>query len=129
MDIEKQIKEMAKVIRPILESRTDVAYIPDLDNPIANALLEQGYRKITEDKIVISKEEIDNIKLLLGLQKENIEITFINNTRLRQALIQAQREIARDVLNCVKELYTTPYSRFYEELLIIAEKYGIKEIN
>ena len=57
MDKEKQIEETAKAIRPILESRTDIAYIPNLDKPIAQELVEQGYRKINENEIVISKEE------------------------------------------------------------------------
>ena len=37
---ERQIEEMTKVIRPILESRTDIVFIPDLDKPIAEELIK-----------------------------------------------------------------------------------------
>lgn len=39
-DKEKQITEMAKVVRSILESRTDITFIPDLDKPIAEELIK-----------------------------------------------------------------------------------------
>lgn len=53
---EARIEEMAKVIRPILEERVDIGFIPDLDKPIAKELIKQDYCKIPEGSIVVNKE-------------------------------------------------------------------------
>lgn len=47
---EEQTEEMAKDIRPILENRVDIGFIPDLDKPIAKTLVKQGYRKVNKDE-------------------------------------------------------------------------------
>ena len=49
MSKQEQIEEMAKVIRPILENRTDICFIPDLDKPIAEELLKHYQPKLPED--------------------------------------------------------------------------------
>lgn len=46
----KIIEQMAKDIRPVLENRVDIGFIPDLDKPIAKTLIEQGYRKVNKDE-------------------------------------------------------------------------------
>ena len=55
----KMIEEMAKVIRPILEHRVDIGFIPDLDKPIAEELVKQGYHKIPEGSVPLTMEEYD----------------------------------------------------------------------
>lgn len=49
-----QVEEMAKVIRPILENRTDIVFIPDLDKPIAKKLLKHYQPKIPEGSVVLT---------------------------------------------------------------------------
>lgn len=58
MTDEKQILEMAKVIRSILESRTDITFIPDLDKPIAEELAKKYQPKLPEDSVVLTNEEL-----------------------------------------------------------------------
>ena len=55
-DKEKQIEQMAQVIRPILKNRVDIGFIPDLDKPIAEELIKQGYSKPPEDSVVLLRE-------------------------------------------------------------------------
>lgn len=57
----KIIAEMAKDIRPILKNRVDIGFIPDLDKPIAKTLVKLGYRKVSEDSILLSKADFDLI--------------------------------------------------------------------
>ncbi len=58
-DKEKQIEEMAKRIRPVLENRTDIGYIPDLDKPIAEELSKYYQPKIPEGSVVLTGKETD----------------------------------------------------------------------
>ena len=60
-DKEKQIEEMAKVIRPILENRTDIGFIPDLDKPITEELVKYYQPKLPEDSVVLSREEYERL--------------------------------------------------------------------
>ena len=46
-------KEIIKKIRSILENRTDIGYIPDLDKPITEGLLK--------DSMVLSREEFEKL--------------------------------------------------------------------
>jgi len=57
MDKQKQIEEMAKVIRPVLENRVDIGFIPDLAEPIAKELLKHYQPKLPQGSVVLSKEE------------------------------------------------------------------------
>ncbi|MBR2870616.1 MAG: hypothetical protein IKB98_04490 [Clostridia bacterium] len=57
----KIIEEMARDIRPVLTDRVDIGFIPDLDKPIAKTLVKLGYRKVSEDSILLSKTDFDLI--------------------------------------------------------------------
>ena len=69
MTKQEQIEEMAKAIRPILENRMDICFIPDLDKPIAEELLKHYQPKLPKDSVVLSKEEYEKIKSLYDSQK------------------------------------------------------------
>ena len=112
MDKEKRIEEMAKVL-----SRKCAYPCPILlDKPCelcqAETLFIENYRKINENDIVIPE------KLTEEISAEDILKIAIYNDKIR-------KETAREILNILKELYTTPYSRFYECIEDIAEKYGV----
>lgn len=91
---EAQIEEMAKVIRPILERRVDIGFIPALDKPIAEELVKQGYHKILPGFIVVDKEYLKK------------ELQWLEQ--------QVHKETAREILKEIdKELYDI--SRLYLE--------------
>lgn len=73
-------------------------------NEDAKALYELGYRKINENEVVISKAEYEHINSCYNV---------------------IRKETVREILEKVKELYTTPYSCFCENILKVAEKYGV----
>lgn len=56
-EIAKNLKELAKIIRTILEDRTDIKYIPDLDFPIAKEVLKHYQPKLPEHSVVLSGEQ------------------------------------------------------------------------
>ena len=106
MTRQEQIEEMAKVIRPILENRTDIRFIPDLDKPIAEELLKHYQPKLPKDSVVLSSEEYEmRIK-----QYKNLEIKYSNlcdnyrlckdaNETLKQHVITIRKETAENILN------------------------------
>lgn len=51
-----QLKELAKIIRFVLENRTDIQYIPDLAFPIAKELLKHYQPKLPENAVVIPEK-------------------------------------------------------------------------
>ena len=89
---------------------------PDYDRQLVYAM-GKGYRKINENEVVISKEEYEKLKIL----KEG----HITCEDLLEFVNSARKEMVKDVLNCIKELYKNPYSRFHEDILKVAEKYGV----
>ena len=66
-----------------------------------------------EGKVVISKEEYGKI--------------WRNgwNEGYSEIIVDTIKRTVIDVLNCLKELYSTPYSCFYENILKVAKKYGV----
>ena len=54
-DEENQITEMTKIIKPILENRTDIGFIPDLAKPIAKELIKHYQPRLPKDN-EIAKE-------------------------------------------------------------------------
>lgn len=85
---EARIEEMEKVIRPILEERVDIGFIPDLAKPIAEELVKQGYHKILPGFIVVDKEYLKK------------ELQWLE----RQACKATAKKFAKDIFNNI----TTP---------------------
>lgn len=98
-DNKQQIEEMAKLIRPILENRTDVGFIPDLDKPIAEELLKHYQPKLPEDSVVISKEEF--WKLSDKFSKK--ELDDISQFRVNKAVEEALEKILIESKQLVKK--------------------------
>jgi len=145
METEKMIEEMAKVIRPILENRTDIGYIPDLDKPIAEALVEKYQPKIPEGAVVLTREEqnkileateyrLNQLRTRIAVKENDIGELESEIDDLKTELKQARKETAREILKEIdKELYKT--SRIYLEAVIkdsknydAMDKYGVMTI-
>jgi hypothetical protein len=109
MDKQKQIEDMAKV-RPILENRIDIGFMPDLDKPIAEEIYNAGYRKIPED---------ENEKLKNCNDKLSQGIYYGNWEQFRNRLEQARKETEREILSA---MIKWAYKRYAE----IAERYGVE---
>ena len=122
MDREKQIEETYGYLKETYEL-SDIIYGYSIDTKgdadyVADVIIKQGYRKINENDVVISNETLEND--LCSIEWHNEQVL-----KLQSDLENARKKTAREVLNCVKELYTTPYFCFHENLLKIAEKYGV----
>jgi hypothetical protein len=82
---------MAKVIRPILENRIDIGFIPDLDKPIAEEIYNAGYRKIPVGAVVLRRGEYDEFL------RQGAMIDF-----LKDCIQQARKETARELATRIK---------------------------
>lgn len=111
MDKKKQIEGISKVIRPILENRIDIGFIPDLDKPIAEEIYNAGYRKIPDGSVVLTKEKY----MELTLAKQSIF------KMLDEIDTKARKETAREILSL---LYTAiPKTQIVVE---IKKRYGVE---
>ena len=79
---------------------------------------EQGYRKIPEDAVVLTKEEYE----VLANQYKNLEIKYSNlsdnyklckdaNETLKRNVVTTRKETAREILNMGKKLYKMSYHK------------------
>lgn len=100
----KELKELAKIIRTILEDRTDIKYIPDLDFPIAKEVLKHYQPKLPEDSVVLTKEEYEQLKQTIISQLE--ESTKLC-THLTQKIIDTRKETAREILKEIRKYLDT----------------------
>lgn len=102
----------------------------------AKSILDKGYHKIAENEVVISKEEYERLKrvetekdrlyeIKLDLENQLIQSGLTEYIGADEIEKQARKETAREILETVKELYTTPYSCFRENILKVAEKYEV----
>lgn len=100
-DKEKQIEEMAKDLEPYIDLKREVFVsatekknvswmLSEEDNKvIAESLVEQGYRKLPKDSVVLSREEWEEYReLKLGLILENLYI--------------CKQLIATEVVDCLR---------------------------
>lgn len=101
-----QIEEMAKVIRPVLENRTDIGFVPDLDRPIAKELLKHYQPKLPANSVVLSREEYEksfDIKVYNKVLEEN-RLLKKQNDRLLQQLIKERKATAERILDEIYEV-------------------------
>ena len=141
MDRDKQIEEMAKIMSLNCgECYTCKVYgkgskdIPCTDFLVANEIYEQGYRKITDNEVVISNEEYD--KIWLNGWNEGYSEILVD-------IKKTARDIFEKCIAKLNELITTSYEKsikanggyhggannaFHickENLKELAEKYGV----
>lgn len=129
-EMAKELKELAKIVRNILENRTDIQYIPDLAFPIAKELLKHYQPKLPENAVVfiptdeqyalLSKEEYEKLKNGNGRLERLYErypyrvlvghnsMVFSQNHESVAKLFnkidqEARKETAKEILTCVKE--------------------------
>lgn len=129
-DKEKQIEEMAKVIKCANEInciRTcDTCNYYDDDSKCisfgqAIALYEQGYRKIPKDSVVLSREEYNKMRFDLVELRNQVNLFEVRN------MPQARKETAE---NIISELVMDGSTFTINRLTLLANKYDldIKEI-
>lgn len=128
---EKMIEEMAKVIRPILEHRVDIGFIPDLDKPIAEELIKQDYRKIPEGAVVLSRGEqeyLENIteKRINQLKEEKEQVAKETAEKFVDLLIDnGERQILLIEDNkgkVIDKAYIIPQSHLSQ----VAKQFGVE---
>ena len=136
---EKQIEEMAKDIpyltldREVFVGATEKRIVgwtlSEEDNKmIAKALIEQGYRKITENEVVISKKEYEKITKELVTEQRVKEIA-------QEFFGKVRKETAREIFNqiiwyAIKRIGQTSGDSFYQisfdRLKDLAKKFGVE---
>ncbi len=138
MDKEKQSEEMAKAFCEVAhyDFCKDTACYACPIKLFTVKVYDKGYRKINENEVVISKEEYERLKrvetekdrlyeMKLDLENQLIQSGLTEYIGADEIEKQARKETAREILETVKELYTTPYSCFRKNILKVAEKYGV----
>ena len=125
-DKEKQIEEMAKVIK----SANEINCIRTCDNcnyynddskcisfGQAIALYEQGYRKLPENSVVLSREEYEKLKML--------EEGHITCEDVLEFVEKARKETAEKIINMLKQ---PPYIDFIESWVLedVAKQFGVE---
>lgn len=95
MDKEKQIEEMYKDCNTL--GRFEKLF---------NELIKAGYRKITENEVVISKEEYETLTDIKALQLQVKDcLNNMSNEDIKQIEAQARKETAEKILKKGKEYY------------------------
>ena len=115
-DKEKKIKE---IVEKVLRERTDITHIPDLAEPIAEALYNAGYRKVGEGDIIITEDEnFENLKHIA--------------TCVRKLKTKIRKDTAKEILNKVKERSVwfienpTQKDHFSEQMQELFKEYGVE---
>lgn len=71
---------------------------------IAKGLYEQGYRKLSEDSVVLSREEYDNLKLeIQKAHHKGVRVGFDLTKYKENSIEQARKETAREILHKIYE--------------------------
>ena len=130
----KQIEEMAQIINGSTELDT-IAYYRCMN--IAKTLYNAGYRKLSEDSVVLSREKYE----MLVNQYKNLEIKYSNlcdnyrlckdaNETLKQNIIITRNETAEKIL---RDLYSEATSNVSETVELttfqieqFAKQYGVE---
>ena len=127
MNKKEQIEEMAKVIRPILENRTDICFIPDLDKPIAEELLKHYQPKLPKDRVVLSREGFNDLKYA------KIERDRLNKSvKYHQGLIEdgklvASQEVEQALKETVEKILEEVSKHYGGAWLVeLYEKFGVE---
>lgn len=97
-----QLKELAKIIRFVLENRTDIQYIPDLAFPIAKELLKHYQPKLPENAVALTREEYE--KTIQDYQDllENFDNYLFEYRKFADGCIKdARKETAKEILDKV----------------------------
>ena len=98
MTDQEQIEEMAKAIKPILENRTDICFIPDLDKPIAKELLKHYQPKLPKDSVVLSKGAYESLSTkakvvnAIEIRKKTAEKIYLQ----AKAIVDTTKHIVQD---------------------------------
>lgn len=130
--MDKQIEEMAEDIRLIKELQASNIYTPNYQE--AMALISLGYQKC-KDKVVLSKEEYEDLKYKESLLSKTALITkeefLMLHDNCKQARKQAVKEFIQ-ALNKEYELFDDEDEIFFsclrEDIKKIAkEKFGVEE--
>ena len=117
MEDKKQIEEMAKIMEKI---RTKDYYpaepfsldAPELEEKLATELYQQGYRKLPENAVVLSREEYE--QLLKGIHTTNYTAMLYKvhteriielEKRLCNSYEQARKETAKKIITIIKDYY------------------------
>lgn len=124
-EMAKDLKDMASIVRLVLEERTDIGYIPDLAFPIAKKLLEYYQPKLPEDSVVLSYKEYERFK--------NIERNWESAVLTQRDLASketAEKIFAEIIWYSVKRIGKTTgdsyYQISYDKLNELARKFNIK---
>lgn len=128
MTKQERIIEMAKAMEDFELQNT---YECDIE--LAEHLYNKGYRKIPEDSAVLSKEEYE----MLANQYKNLEIKYSNlcdnyrlckdaNETLKQNVIIARKETAKDILSYLYEKMENVALSDTELVMTVALFYGVE---
>ena len=114
MDKEKQIEEMAKDLKGedyavvIVQGKT--TSLSNQTKKYLRRLIDKGYRKITENEVVISKKEYENLKnQLKEMEKQRDEQAYITEDLIQEKHLwtdQARKKMAREILEYIEQNFS-----------------------
>ena len=140
MSENKEIKEMAKVLFDYRMSYDDC--VAGSEENIAKYLVTLGYRKISEDNVVLSKEEYEKGRIEREWMRQNIDEILNENNKLKEEIAKIndlnaknikleQEATARDIFNALGFITYRKQGKAYifdvKELRELAKQYGVEK--
>jgi hypothetical protein len=111
MDKQKQLEEMAKIIHKHFQYlKSDWEEYTKSDLSLAYALQWNGYRKIPEGAVVLTREEYNGFKIIAEKQSEIIDET---EKKTAEKFAKESKQRLKDKLHRGKALHTTVFGKEY----------------
>jgi len=110
MNDKEQIEE---IVKKVLKERTDIIYIPDFADPISEALSNAGYKKVSEEDIIITEDE--NLKNL------NHTATCVRNLKTK-----IRKETAKEIYAFLINHCDLHYIDIHNLITFIKEEYEVE---
>ena len=117
--------EMRKIMHQVLEEHIDIMYIPDLAPYILEKLGNAGFRRVGDDVMVLSKEDLQKYAkdCIIG-EIAGYDILQAAFARAERWKDEARRETARDILQVLSQ-YGDRDEALRRHILDIADEYGV----
>lgn len=97
---------------------------------IASGLYEQGYRKIPEDSVVLSKEEYEKLKIELAIAKKRADESYTQK-EVEEIIASKERikskETAKEILQTIMDIIKKSDCFLSQEVVrIMAKQFGVE---
>ena len=108
----------------------DKKQIEEIAKIVTMCIINNNYRKITENEVVISKEEYINLKKeLKDMEEQRDEQAYITEDLIQEKhrwTYQARKEMVEEILKLAEEYNKGFMSDFDNFIEALKEKYGVE---